>query len=154
MCPYWWRVGSWELNRMLCFPTTHCSHPLWTLCCRLTHSVHMVAGIMRSQRQCRYGAGSVKATPVQVLTLLYSSRRWFLRQTSSPWIMYIVDYKLESLSWKPDTPTAWKCHQAEVQHQDSHAPMEAQWEDRASPLGLGFQSEPEVCFAFVELPEG
>lgn len=119
MCPYWWRVWIWELNHMLCFPTTHCSHPLWTLCCRLTHSVHMVAGIMRSQRQCRYGAGSVKATPVQVLALSDASRRRFLRQTSSPWITYIVDYKLESLSWKPDTPTALKCHQAEVQHQDS-----------------------------------
>ena len=98
--------------------------------------------------------GSVRAAPGQVLTPSAAPGTRHLGTSN-------ITISLISPSWhvwvpllKPWTLTAWKGQQAEEQHQDSHAMMEALWEeDGASQLGLGFQPAPEDWFALWEVPK-
>ena len=95
----------------------------------------------------------MKAAPGQVLTPSAVSGTGHLEtnnitvsHTSHRGHTYIPLLKLLTL-------TAWKCHQAEEQHQDSHAVFKALVKgDGDSPLGLGFQPEPKGCFALGEVP--
>ena len=124
-CPCWCSVWIWELNYNLCFhyiplfpstpdPFLEAGEP----------SVHH-SWLMRTQRQCMWWTGSVRAAPGQVLTPSAAPGTGHLGTSN----VNISHTSASCHVWvpllKPWTLTAWKGQQAEEQHQDSHALMEA-----------------------------
>ena len=124
-CPCWWSVEIWELNYNLCRhqPILLPSTQIYFL--KADEPNVQDSWLMRTQRQCMWWTGSVRAAPGQVLTPSAApgtghlgTSNTTISHTSPSWHVWVP-------LLKPWTLTAWKGQQAEEQHQDSHALMEA-----------------------------
>lgn len=135
---------SWDLRAELCCVSIipYSSHPLQSFSWRLLNPVYTIDGYWEARDSSCEG---------QSLWGLHQVRTWLLQlhlgqdtwgQVRSALSIHSIDVIPDSHSWNSRTHTVWNGHQAEEQHQASHATMEAlgrrTWQFSAC---LGFHSE-------------